>query len=101
MSELTNNILVVTPDGRYFVIKGRLWRMSNPDLDPVERQGLVTELMSARREIAAARRQEDTEREKKARARVHAVKVALGERGPVWWDPHDGDFNQKLAKNTP
>jgi hypothetical protein len=22
----------VTPDGRYFVVRGRLWRMANPDL---------------------------------------------------------------------
>jgi hypothetical protein len=24
----------VTPDGRYFVVRGRLWRLSNPALDP-------------------------------------------------------------------
>jgi hypothetical protein len=24
----------VTPDGRYFVVGGKLWRMSNPELDP-------------------------------------------------------------------
>jgi hypothetical protein len=23
----------VTPDGRYFVVRGRLWRMANPGLD--------------------------------------------------------------------
>lgn len=29
------------------------------------------------------------------------AKIALGERGPVWW--HDGqpDFNRHMAKNTP
>jgi hypothetical protein len=27
-----------TPDGRYFVVKGRLWRMSNPHLAPEHRQ---------------------------------------------------------------
>jgi hypothetical protein len=25
----------VTPDGRYFVVRGRLWRMTNPSLDEV------------------------------------------------------------------
>ena len=24
----------VTPDGRYFMVRGRLWRMSDPALDP-------------------------------------------------------------------
>ena len=30
-----------TPDGRYFVVRGRLWRTSNPALDPAERERLV------------------------------------------------------------
>ncbi|MHC2462470.1 hypothetical protein ACVIHD_001482 [Bradyrhizobium embrapense] len=24
----------VTPDGRYFVAHGKMWRMSDPDIDP-------------------------------------------------------------------
>ena len=36
-----------TPDGRYFVVRGRLWRTSNPALVPERRQGLVNDLMSA------------------------------------------------------
>ncbi|WP_275066506.1 hypothetical protein [Acidisarcina polymorpha] len=31
----------VTPDGRYFVVKGRLWRCTNPSLPPEVRQRLV------------------------------------------------------------
>ena len=27
----------MTPDGRYFVVRGRLWRMANPQLDEAER----------------------------------------------------------------
>ena len=34
-----------TPDGRYFVVKGRLWRRSNPAVDEVTRAALVQELM--------------------------------------------------------
>jgi hypothetical protein len=34
-----------TPDGRYFVVKGRLRRCSNPALDGQVRQRLVNELM--------------------------------------------------------
>jgi hypothetical protein len=31
----------VTPDGRYFVARGRLWRMASPDLDEAERADFV------------------------------------------------------------
>ncbi len=36
-----------------------------------------------------------------ARARVDAAKVALGERGPVWWTDGAPDLNRRMAKNTP
>jgi hypothetical protein len=39
----------VTPDGRYFVVRGRLWRMANPKLDEDEKIPLVRRLMTARR----------------------------------------------------
>ena len=38
---------------------------------------------------------------KRARADVQAAKVALGERGPVWWRDGAPDYNRKLARNTP
>jgi hypothetical protein len=88
-----------TPDGRYFVVKGRLWRRSNPRLDEGCRATLVKELMSARRAIRNAVPGSAAKAE--ARSKVDAAKVALGERGPVWWDDGAPDFNRKLAKNTP
>ncbi|MBP1881574.1 hypothetical protein J2Z84_004916 [Agrobacterium rubi] len=33
--------------------------------------------------------------------KVDAAKVALGERGPVWWDDGAHNFNRYLAKNPP
>ena len=39
----------VTPDGRYFVVRGRLWRRANPSLPADRRELLVRELMNARR----------------------------------------------------
>ena len=36
-----------------------------------------------------------------ARARIDATKVALGERGPPWWNDGAPDYNRKLARNTP
>ena len=70
-----------TPDGRYFVVRGRLWRTSNPHLPERERERLVSELMAARRAVRdTAGRPAETA---SARAAVDAAKVALGERGPV------------------
>lgn len=91
----------VTPDGRYFVVRGRLWRMSNPDLEPKVRDDLVKRLMKARRDVAAAHRSHDPKAEADARRRVNEAKVDLGERGPVWWRTTDGDYNQRLVENTP
>ncbi len=87
-----------TPDGRYFVVRGRLWRKSNPDLQPDVRDRLVNDLMAARRALRG--RRPDAERAA-AREQVDAAKRALGERGPVWWTDGAPDFNRKLAKNTP
>ena len=77
----------VTPDGRYFVVRGRLWRCSDPALDPARRQLLVNALMAARRT--------------RDRARVDAAKRALGERGEPWWTDGAPDWNRHLARNKP
>lgn len=90
-----------TPDGRYFVVNGRLWRMSNPELAPDERQKLVDMLMHARREVGAAKKASDADAERSARAKVDEAKRALGERGPVWWSDGSPDFNRRLVANTP
>lgn len=36
-----------TPDQRYIIVRGRLWRAANPDLFEDERASLVAELMDA------------------------------------------------------
>lgn len=90
-----------TPDGRYLIVRGRLWRAVNPALDAARKAALTDELMAARREIARARRDADREAERIARATVHRAKTALGERGPVWWDDGAPDLNRRLARNTP
>ena len=36
-----------------------------------------------------------------AKAVVHAAKVALGERGPVWWDGDENDYSGFDPLNTP
>ena len=90
-----------TPDGRYFVVKGRLWRTSNPALAPEERERLVKRLMDARREVGRAKKAGDVIAERAARSQVDAAKHALGERGPIWWTDGAPDFNRRMAANTP
>ncbi len=90
-----------TPDGRYFVVSGRLWRSSSPNLSPEERQRLVDQLMTARRQVGAALKSGDEQAQRGARAAVDQAKRALGERGPVWWDDGAPDFNRRMVANTP
>jgi hypothetical protein len=90
-----------TPDGRYFIVKGRLWRTNNPHLAPEQRQELVNRLMDARRQVGAAKKAGDADAERSSRAAVDEVKRALGERGPVWWTDGAPDFNRRLVANTP
>lgn len=91
----------VTPDGRYLVVRGRLWRRADPGLADEQQQVLVDRLMNARRAVGQALKGSDHSALTAARADVNAAKVALGERGPVWW--HDGtpDLNRHMARNTP
>ncbi|MFC0409926.1 hypothetical protein [Roseomonas elaeocarpi] len=91
----------MTPDGRYFVVRGRLWRCSNPELPPDLRDTLVRQLMAARRDVGTAGRRGDEAAVAAARRRVDAAKHALGERGPVWWDDGAPDLNRHMARNTP
>ena len=87
----------LTPDGRYIVVRGRLWRAANPDLTEAERDSLTRALMDARRRVKA----NDPELKAAARRAVDAAKRGLGERGPVWWQDGAPDYNRHLAKNTP
>ncbi|MFC0676296.1 hypothetical protein ACFFGH_00340 [Lysobacter korlensis] len=91
----------LTPDGRYIVVRGRLWRVANPHLPPDQREALVHALMGARREVKAALSSDDPERLAQARRAVDAAKTALGERGSVWWQDGAKDWNRYLVKNTP
>ena len=90
----------VTPDGRYFVVRGRLWRMANPSLGEAERTGLVGHLMKARRAVRDAKRSVAPEPEAAAHKAVDKAKREPGERGPVWWEDGSPDLNRHIAKNT-
>lgn len=87
-----------TPDGRFIVVDGRRWRASDPSIPDTLRAELVSELMSARRAVGAAKRSSDSDREQSARRRVSDAKVALGERGRAWWEPPDAEADDQRAE---
>jgi hypothetical protein len=91
----------VTPDGRYFVVRGRLWRRANPDLSVGKREALVHELMNGRRAVKAAMKSGDPTAIALARKQVDTAKIALGERGPVWWTDGTPDLNRHKVKDSP
>lgn len=95
---MTRSEYPATPDGRYFVVRGRLWRKANPALAEEGREALVKQLMAARRALRGER--SDAERAATRRS-VDEAKRALGERGPVWWDDGAPDYNRKMVRNTP
>lgn len=83
-----------TPDGRYFVARGRLWRRTDPQLDEAERRAAIKALMQARRGLIG--NADDAE----LRAAVEAAKRRLGERGPVWWDDGAPDEGGRHPGNS-
>ena len=92
---------LTTPDGRYFVVRGRLWRTTDPTLAEDARVTLVEQLMHARGAVRTARKFGDEAAEARAYAAVDVAKRALGERGPVWWSDGAPDLNRHMARNTP
>jgi len=91
--------VLTTPDGRYIVVDGRLWRTTDPRLSAAEKEQAVAELMAARRAVRAAAGDADAVRA--ARDRVDAAKRRLGERGPVWWNDGAPDYNRRMVARTP
>ncbi|WP_312709441.1 hypothetical protein [Stenotrophomonas sp.] len=91
----------LTPDGRYIVVRGRLWRASNPHLSAAERAQWVARLMNGRRAVQVAMRAGDGKALQAARRTVDEAKRGLGERGPVWWVDGEKDYNRHLVNNSP
>ena len=85
-----------TADGHHVVIKGRTWQATDPSIGESDGAVLRRWLMAARRDVGTATRAGDADRESAARARVHAAKTALGERGPAWWDQTDRERAERV-----
>ena len=77
MERAVKSTLPVTPDGRYFVVRGRLWRCTNPFLSAEVKKVLVDELMQARREKGSALRGGDNAGRDVARQRIDEIKKQL------------------------
>ena len=97
----TQSSYPVTPDGHYFLVRGRLWRCTNPHLAPQERQRHVQALMAGRRAVRAAKKDDDVDAVRAARRQVDDAKHALGERGPAWWQEDGPLCDRRRVENTP
>jgi hypothetical protein len=92
---------LTTPDGRYHVIQGRLWRAPNPALPAEAKVRHMRELLNGRRALKAAKTVGDEVAITAARKQVAAAQAGLGERGRVWWNDGAPDLNRALVKNSP
>ena len=86
-----------TPDGRYFVARGRLWRKTNPRLNDTERRAAIKALMQARRDERLAKNATEAG---SALFRIKEAKRQLGEDGPVWWTDGAPDESGKAPENS-
>ena len=87
-----------TADGHYFVIDGRRWRATDPDIPEDRRAELTRILMAWRRDVKSTR---GTDQEQWSRAGVQAAKIALGERGDRWWEQSDAERQQRWSADVP
>ena len=92
---------LMTPDGRYIVVQGRLWRAANPMLSAERKVRHMRELLNGRRALKAAKASADEAAIAAARQLVAVAQVGLGERGKVWWKDGAPDLNRTLVKNSP
>lgn len=88
-----------TPDGRYLIVGGRLWRTANPGLREHERERLVHALMDARLAVKAAKASGDVDALATARRAVDSAKRGLGKRGPV--DRRGAGLEPALGEELP
>lgn len=63
------------PDGCHLIVRGRLWRATDPDLNERRRDEFVHALMDAPRAVKVAKASADEEALATARQAVNAAKV--------------------------
>ena len=67
---------------------------------PIESSSTAA-LMAARRAVGVALKRGDPAGLAPARAVVNEAKIALGERGPIWWTDGAPDLNRRMVRTTP
>jgi len=90
-----------TPDGRYFIARGKLLRCSNPNLSLADREKFSALLVLARKEERSAKMWGPPEALQKAHRKVDDAKQLLGERGKPWWTDGAPDYNRQPIEDTP
>lgn len=75
--------------------------MTNPNLTAEEVARLKRLLSQARLAVKYALATKNNHAEWVSGHAVDRAKIALGERGPVWWVDGAPDYNRHLLKNTP
>ena len=68
----------LTPDGRYLILRGRLWRATKPHLSKEEDYVLVKSLLQGRRMKGVAMRANYAHVQERARQEVDQVKRQFG-----------------------
>ena len=86
-----------TPDGRYFVSRGRLWRKSDPNLPDQERRAAIKSLMQARH---SSKTVSTAQAAAAAKSAVEEAKRRLGEIGQVWWSDGAPDETGRHPANS-
>ena len=89
----------VTPDGRYFAVRGRLWRLANPNLSSTMRAALVSELMVARSAVKSAKVVGDQIAEAARMTRSTSPNESSWN-ADRWWMDGSPDLNKHLVRNT-
>ncbi|MGP3707828.1 hypothetical protein [Gordonia paraffinivorans] len=84
-----------TPDGHHVVINGRKWRATDPLIPDERRSELQSILMAWRRDVKR------TKGARAARDGVQAAKVALGERGILWWEQTEEERRARWETPVP
>lgn len=89
----------VTPDNRYFVVRGRLWRMAIPCSTRTKKPSSF--VVSCEHAAPSVMRRSLQIATPKSRCITRSMtSSALRERGEVWWNDGAPDLNRHMVKNT-
>ena len=83
---------------RYFVVDGRPWRRTDPDIATDELAALKSALGRARNAVRRARQGGDEVALADARRRVQLAKTGLGERGTPWWEQDRAERTDRVRR---